>query len=191
MKILVTIIVVLAVALTTNAFALNPSIQVGDLTMVAIATPEGVTLSPDFVVETSNETDFSLWLFESISEYLDDTDMNHTIDYFPPDVTIKINAMLPMGTDLDSLHVTEFLPVSTQNYKQDYGDIDLIFGFPTVYDADDTVIAVLAYKPDDITEYIPLYTDVREDGSIEVAFTVEAMQAVMEHDAAMMVLRAE
>ena len=92
-----------------------------------------------------------------------------------------ITALLPENVDIKELVASELVALAA--IKSDK-PVDVTFGFTTEYTADQTVINVL--KVED-TEII-LDNTVNDDGTLTVAFTVDALAAMKDNTGVMIVL---
>lgn len=82
------------------------------------------------------------------------------------------------------------MPFNVRNYNRDYGDVTVTFTFPTVYQAGQTVIPLVGVAAINEITWYPYSCSISEDGSVEVTFPKDDMEAFNNQDAVLLVLSA-
>lgn len=187
-KKLVSLALVLMLLVTGVVYAtVGPSKQTGDMTESRVVAKNGVEVKSDFAVETKGETDFSKEVFEEIAAFVKD-ESKAIIDYFPAEVIKSVEAMLPAGVKSENLSVNEFMPLDVKNYDSAYGEMTIAFKFPTKYEPDQAIVAMVGAGSGDEIEWTALPAEVNEDGEVEITFTEETMEQIGEGDAVLAIL---
>lgn len=109
------------------------------------------------------------------------------IQCFKSEVQEKIAEKIPAT---DDLVINEIAPLSAVNYEEAYGDVHVVIKFITKYTTEQKLVAAVGTYADEESEavwYI-LEAEALEDGTVNVLFTGESLEAVEAADAAMIVI---
>ncbi|MDD4311892.1 MAG: hypothetical protein PHW41_05360 [Eubacteriales bacterium] len=171
---LVVALVILTVS--TSALAAQPSKTTEDLTrVIGVETKAGNADSSLIGVETT--------LFEAaktqltaIKSFL--AKKNTISNYFSDDVKKGMSALLPTGTDLTKLTMSEYVALGIGKYDATMGDVTATFQFPTAFAADKTVIAMVGYEGSDGTMIWQALQTTVVNGNLHIVFPSDLMTKV-------------
>lgn len=174
---LTTLVLILMLLTTGVVYAVGPSKQTGDMTVTHVVAVPGVTVSPNFGVDTKGETEFSKTIFKELTNI-------KVVDYFPQETL----SQLPVGMDAGKLEINEFMPLVVDNYDAAYGDMTIAFEFPTPYTPGQAVVAMVGLNDGSAVEWVVLSCEVQADGSVAITFPADVMEQVTSGDAVLMIL---
>ena len=189
-KKLVAIALVLMLLMTGVVYATGfvGSVRTGDLTVVkGYEAQNGVEIGAGFAVNTQVETELSKEVYDKIAAFLALSDVK-AIEYFPLEVQEKIGEILPEDMDAAVLSFYEFMPLDVVNYEVTYGDVKVTFQFPTKFEQEQTIVAVVGIDNGTEIEWTALTAEATEDGDVEVEFTQEVLEAITGYNAVMAIL---
>lgn len=150
-----------------------------------IETSTGTPVGDDFIVATPAEVPEKTE--EVVKELFDLTSKDDTpvITYFSEDTQKTIAELLPEGTDLTSLEMSEIIALVIENYDESYGDIAIVFHFETTaYDPDQSLVAMLGIysaaeaanvEAEDGVEWFALAAEAVDNGDVKVTFTQDVL----------------
>jgi len=181
-------LVVALVTLTasTSALAATPSKTTEDLTRVDTVVTESGKTVPALVSVEKTPSELVTTQLDAIKSFV--AKKNSIANYFSDDVKKGMTALLPAGTDLTKLTLSEYVALNIGDYDKSYGDVTGTFQFPTAFAADKTVIAMIGYAGSDgKVIWQALETTIDKDGNLHIVFPSELM-AKVGHDAILAVL---
>lgn len=108
-------------------------------------------------------------------------------DYFSDEVRTGMSALLPTGTDLSKLKMSEYVALGIGEYDTTMGDVSATFQFPTAFGTNKTVIAMVGYPASDGTIIWQALQTTVVRGNLQIVFPSELM-AKVGHDAILAVL---
>jgi len=150
-----------------------------------IETSTGTAVGDDFIVATPEEVPEKTE--EVVKELFDLTSKDDTpvVTYFSEDTQKTIAELLPEGTDLTSLEMSEIIALVIENYDESYGDIAIVFHFETTaYDPDQSLVAMLGIysaaeaanvEAEDGVEWFALAAEAVDNGDVKVTFTQDVL----------------
>jgi len=179
------VVALVTLTVSTSALAAQPSKTTEDLTrVIEIETKTGKAGSSLIWVE---KTPFEVAKTQltAIKSFL--AKENTISNYFSDDVKKGMSALLPVGTDLTKLTMSEYIALGIGEYDATMGDVTATFQFPTAFAADKTVIAMVGYPASDGTVIWQALKTTVVDGNLHIVFPSDLM-AKIGHDAILAVL---
>lgn len=179
------VVAIATLTTTTSALAAQPSKTTEDLTrVVTIETKTGTTANALIWVE-KQAPDLAKTQLETIKSYI--AKKNSIANYFPDDAKKSMTAMLPTGTDLTKLKLSEYIPIGIGDYDAKLGDVSATFQFPTSFGTDKTVVVMVGYAGSDGTVIWQALKTTVVKGNLLIVFPSELMTKIG-HDAILAVL---
>lgn len=168
----------------TTALAETPSKTTDDLTrIVKIEGDANKSVGALIWIEKEASEDAQKQM-ETIKTFVK---KNTAMDFFSDEVQSQIKALVPAGTDLAKLKLSELVPLGIGDYKVEFGKVYCTFQFPTEFVANKTAVCVVGYLGSDGEMiWLPLETTI-EDGNLNVVFPIELMEKIA-HEAILTVL---
>lgn len=154
---------------------------------VALKGSGDVAIAEDFAIAEAANSETAAKLLEEIAEYVKE---GSVANYFGEEPMAAAAEYLPAGIDVATMQLDEFFSVEVANYDVAYGEIVATFEFATVYEDDAVLLAMVGIVTEDSIEWTPLQTAVNE-GKVEVTLTQEILEAMMNGEAVLALLRAE
>lgn len=111
------------------------------------------------------------------------------IRYFDEE-TVRETALILKDTDIDTLLLYEFTQVMAENYLEPYGDVMARFAFPTPFDAEKAIIALIGIPDKEnktIFHWMPLHA-AKVDDYLEITFSSSVLPAMMEDAGILLVM---
>ncbi len=186
MKKLITLLMVLSLFMTSVAFATSvPSKTTEDTTVVEeVKTETGVAVEPDFTISVAPPTEEVSTEIAKMYEQVtsEETKENGIIAYFPAEVQEAVKETLiaqgaPADIDLKKMTINEIVPVKVENYKSEYGAIDISLSTLTKYEADEKLVALIGTIHQGETTWFTSTATATEDG-VKVVIPQEALTNV-------------
>lgn len=173
------LLIALVLCLNTAAALAGPSITTWNMSTVEeLTTTTGVTLSDAFIIYVTRPT--LPWHndYTAIRNLVNGG--KNPIDFFSK-LEKEVAGKLPAGTDLQTLTMNEFVPISSVDYKEEYKDVVCDFIFATPYVDGQTIVALAAVYDLDLesddwsAEWFVFGTSVSA-GQVHVNFSQEFLQ---------------
>lgn len=103
------------------------------------------------------------------------------IRYFDAD-TVHEAALILKDTDIDALIPYEITQVMAVDYQEPYGDVMARFKFPTPFEKEKAMIALIGMpQRDGAFQWMPLHTEITDDAAfIEITFSSSVLPAMMD-----------
>jgi hypothetical protein len=169
----------------TPALAATQSKTTDDLTrVVKLETQTGKASSAIIWVE-KEESDLAKAQMDAMKTFV--AKKNSPSNFFPDATKKEIAALLPAGTDLTKLILSEYAALGIGEYTASYGDIIGTFQFPTEFAAGKTVAAVIGYIGSDGNVVWQALKTTVKDGNLVLEFPTDLMEKIG-HDAILTVL---
>ena len=112
---------------------------------------------------------------------------NAIASYFSDDAKKGMSALLPAGTDLTKLRMSEYIALGIGDYEATMGDVSATFQFPTSFGTNKTVIAMVGYPASDGTVIWQALKTTVVRGNLILVFPSDLMTKIG-HDAILAVL---
>lgn len=112
------------------------------------------------------------------------------IRYFDEE-TVQETALILKDTDINTLLPYEFMQVMAVDYLEPYGDVMAKFAFPTPFDAEKAVIAMIGVPDQEdktVFHWMPLHTEKKD--YLEITFSSSVLPAMTE-DAGILLVMSE
>ena len=202
MKKWLALVVAALLALSTfAAFAVDSPKPEATIDADSIKSTTDAEIEEDFIVAVPEEEPEQLAeMTEKAEEVIKGGDP--IVELFDEDVQKAIEEKLPEETDLETLEMNELIPLIVENYEEEYGDVEVVIHFPTDYNEDQDLVAMLGCFTEanvdeeagkDGYEWFALEAEaledeVKEDGTVEdggvkITFTQDALEAAEAADA--------
>lgn len=180
-------LVVALVTLTTSttALAAQPSKTTEDLTRVVKVESKTGKASNALIWVEKEAPDLAKTQLETIKSYI--AKKNNIVNFFPDDAKKSMTAMLPTGTDLTKLTLSDYVPIGIGDYDAKLGDVSATFQFPTSFKTDKTVVVMVGYAGSDGTVIWQALKTTVVNGNLLLVFPSELMTKIG-HDAILAVL---
>lgn len=177
--ILATLLVLTSVAAMAEAV---PSKTTEDITVVTEAVAEnGGAVEITVVDSAANEK--VLEVLTTVVETV--VAKEDAVTIYTEETQAAIAAKLPEGAAL-AMH--EVCAIDAPAYEAEDGAVTAKFTFPTVYTAEQTLVAVVSLYTGEAVEEIVLDAVANEDGSVSVTFTADAMAKIAAADVAVLAI---
>lgn len=209
-KIISILLVLVMLAMNVCAIA-EETAPVPSITLGEVAAPEGVTYEETFVVyvtPVAEETKEAVVL-EKIASFVTETEAP-VVTYFPEETVTAVAEYLPEEFDAETLVMDEFFPLKEEGYTAEYGDVEAVFEFLTVYEDETVLVALVGILPTDdeiaaaeaaleegeeldeqaLIAWYP-QNAVVEEGKVRITFTEDVLTLLADHDAVMALLRGD
>ncbi len=152
-----------------------PSKQAGDTTRIVKTTSSsGATLEDDFALVIVPETDIIQREVEMLREYVTDQ-QQFAVTWLPEEDQNRIRYLL--GADVDSLIVSDYVPLITENFEPTDGDAVGTLSFATPYEEGQQIVTALGVPKTETTdadetqmEWSVQPATVREGGVVDIVF---------------------
>lgn len=195
-----------------------PSKAASDLVSVGEAVDaQGNPLDHDFAILITEETDTVVEELDNMRAYVrspettgeeaaaqpeaDAGERQPMIGYFPQMIQSFVQTILGSGVDASSLVCYEYLPLTSQDYRDTDGDVVVSFDFATTYVPGQKVAAVLGipleqplYNADGsiatLFDWNVQRAEVNEDGSVAVTFS-QLVVPFMENETTLLLVLSE
>lgn len=177
MKKFLALVTLVCMVLTSTAAMASavPSKTADDLTQVEIGTTEtGVAVEPTFTVAVVEENETIAAEIEAMRAVV--AEEKAVAEYFPAEVKEEIAAALPAEATVETAVVYELVPMTANEYKEEYGDVEVKIAVATAF-ADETELVVLLGLPkaDGVGMDWTVKSGVVENGMVKVLFTQEEL----------------
>lgn len=185
------LLIALLLFLNTAAAMAGPSITTWNMsTVVGLTTTTGVTLSDAFIIYLTKPT--LPWHndFAAIKNLVNGG--KAPIDYFSK-LEKEVAGKLPAGTNLQTLTMNEFVPITSVDYKEEYKGVVCDFIFATPYVDGQTIVALAAVYDlnleNDVSsaEWFVFGTSVSA-GQVHVNFSQEFLQKLEKGNGSLVIL---
>lgn len=171
---------------TTPALAETPSKTTEDLTRIVEIKTEKDKSGFALIWIEKKASDKAEAQMEEVKTFVEQK--NKPVDYFPDETKTEITALVPAGTDITKLKLSDIVPLGIGDYKIEFGKVYCTFRFPTVFPADKTVIGIVGYPGSDGKMiWIALETSVDANGDLQLVFPIDLMEKIA-HEAVLTVL---
>lgn len=179
------LVAVLLISVAAFAQASSPSRSASDLTSVRPSTSTSSTAAdttaPEVTIATVAATPEFTAVLDDIQAFISTGD-GPVVNFFGDDVKAKLAALLPAGFDLESLTVTELVPMSLAGAATADGELKVEMEFATEFKPGDVVVPIAGvFGSDGEVTWIPLEGNVVTRGGkavVEVTFPPEALAAI-------------
>ena len=182
---LVVALVTLTVSTSALAAQAQPSKTTEDLTRVIKTETESGKAGSALIWVEKTPFELAKTQLTEIKSFL--AKKNTISNYFPDDVKKEMSALLPAGTDLTKLTMSEYVALGIGEYDATMGDVSATFQFPTAFGTNKTVIAMVGYPASDGTVIWQALQTTVVKGNLQIVFPSELMTKVG-HDAILAVL---
>lgn len=180
-------LVVALVTLTasTTALAAQPSKTTEDLTRVVEVEAKTGKAGNALIWVEKAAPDLAKTQLDAMKGFI--AKQNNAANYFPDDAKKSMAAMLPTGTDLTKLKLSEYVPIGISDYDVSLGDVSATFQFPTSFKTDKTVVVMVGYAGSDGTVIWQALKTTVVKGNLVLVFPSDLMTKIG-HDAILAVL---
>ena len=194
MKRLITVLIVaLAImSLGVSAFATNAPSPVPSIVLEKYVSVSGNEFPNGFVIEVIKPGDFTdavLAVYTDIESVVEQGQSISAI--FTQEELEKMAIVLPDGTNLEKLDITEYIPLTITGECEGIDEVEATFIIPGEYLDEDVLVSMLGILNDaETVTWLPVSTKV-VDGKIVVNFTEDTLVSTGNWETVLMVLRAE
>ncbi len=182
---LVVAIAILSVSTYAFAMAAQDSKTTEDLTRVVKVETQSGDASNKLIWVENTPSDLAKTQLSEMKSFI--ANQNNPADYFSDDAKQGMSALLPTGTDLSKLSLTEYAPIGIGDYDSSLGDVSSTIQFPTAFAASKTVVVMVGYTGSDGTVVWQALETTIVNGNLVIVFPADLM-AKIGHDAALAVL---
>lgn len=197
--------VVLALVLMTCSFAMAeavPSVTMPQVTVAEIVSSTGVVIPAEVQIAVVAEpTEAQIKTVETVKValvQLTQEEAKPVAEYFGEEVmtaaVAKIVEVLPEikieDVKVENFVVDEIVPVQVAEYDVEYGELEVTMQFVTEYEDDTVLIAMIGLIEGEEIVWTPLPAVVSE-GLVKITYTPELLEAMMNGEALLALLRAE
>lgn len=151
----------------------KPSKTAEDVTRIEKIVFEGDDTAADFSMNIAPETELIRRELEMIGAFVNEQN-EPAMKWMPADV--QEQAQYILGTDTDSLIISDYAPLSVGDYPAGGGDAVVSFSFAAPYEKDQPVVAVVGTPNANASEegtqmnWVAQPVTVRDDGTVDVIF---------------------
>ena len=184
-KLIALVMALVTLTVSTTALAAQPSKTTEDLTRVVKVETKTGNASSALVWVDKTPPELAKTQLEAMKSFI--AKKNSAANYFPDDAKKGMAALLPTGTDLTKLTLSEYVALGIGTYDASYGDVSATFQFPTAFAADKTVIAMVGYAGSDGTMIWQALKTTIVKGNLVIVFPSDLMTKIG-HDAILAVL---
>jgi len=153
---------------SASTLAATPSKTTEDLTRVIGVETKAGEISDAIIWVEETPSEVAKTQLDAMKSFVEKK--NPPVNYFPDAAKTEIAALVPKGTDLTKLNLSEYAAFSVGDYDATLGDIYATFQFPTVFTVGKTVVALVGFKSSDGTIVWHALETIVVNGNLRIVF---------------------